>query len=232
MNKSPEKLNGNAPKNATIVAVYNQKGGAAKTQTAMQLGAALSLRGFKTLIIDMDSQGTASLWSSEASEDKPFPATVISLAVQSKNMIGELRKFTDMYDFILVDCRPALDDAATWAVLHVADIGLIPAIPLLDNLWASIEAKDKGLKAREKENPALKLFYIAANVGRGNVYQYGIDTLRSDEDIECFNTVIRTRSSFPESQYVGGSVHSLGSRARVAVEEVEALTDEFLSHVV
>ena len=232
MSKSPSLPNGKGlAKEAVIVAVYNQKGGCGKSQTTMQLGASLALRGYKTLVIDMDTQGTATMWSGQASEESPFPATVVSLAAQSKNMIGEMRKFADMYDFILVDCRPALDDAATWAVLHVADIGIIPAIPLLDNLWASIEAKEKGLSAKRDKNPDLKLFYLPSNVGRGKVYQYGIDTLRGDEEIPCFTSTIATRSCFPESQYLGASVHALGSRAKAAINEVEALTDEFLTHV-
>lgn len=231
MRKSPSLQNGSPPpKEAKIIAVYNQKGGVGKTMTTMQLSAAFSLRGYKTLVIDMDTQSTATMWSSQASEDKPFPATVVSLAVQSKNMIGELRKFVDMYDFIFVDCRPSLDDAATWAVLHVADVGIIPVIPLLADLWASLEAKEKGLNA-QKENPELQLFYLASNVGRGKVYEIGIDTLRDDETVTCLNATLSTRSSFAESQYFGSSVHSLGRRGAAAVTELEALADELLTHI-
>jgi chromosome partitioning protein len=49
-------------KPARVVAVVNQKGGTAKTTTAVNLGAALAERGQRVLLIDMDPQGSATEW--------------------------------------------------------------------------------------------------------------------------------------------------------------------------
>lgn len=50
----------NAENKAQIISIINHKGGVGKTTSTINLGKALSLLGFKVLIIDMDSQGNLS----------------------------------------------------------------------------------------------------------------------------------------------------------------------------
>jgi chromosome partitioning protein len=217
--RKPKPVNG-----CIIIAIYNQKGGCGKTATSMQLGGTLGRRGYNVAVVDMDRQSTASHWSARA-KDTPFPATVVSLAAHQEKMVNEIEKMVELYDFILIDCPPAIESQTPWAALQIADLGLIPVTPVMDNIWASNEASELGLKA-QRDNPELKLRYVVSRMKRGNIYSSCLRLLHSDPNIESFKSIIMDRNVYPESQLIGQTVHARGNKA--ATEEVESLTNEVL----
>jgi chromosome partitioning protein len=212
---------------AKLIAVFNQKGGCAKTMTTMQLAGTMGLRGMKILVVDMDRQGTSVIWSAQAEKEKPFPAEVISLAPLKEKMIGEVGKRIDHYDIIFIDCPPAIDSPIPWAALHVVDLGLIPVIPVMDNVWASKEAKELALRARQ-ENPSLSVFYIASMMRRGRLFDLCLEELKSDTDVTMLQSYLSMRNAFPESQLYGTVVSEIARKSPAAIE-VDALVDEVLA---
>ena len=212
---------------AKLIAVFNQKGGCAKTMTTMQLAGTMGLRGMKILVVDMDRQGTSVIWSAQAEKEKPFPAEVISLAPLKEKMIGEVGKRIDHYDIIFIDCPQAIDSPIPWAALHVVDLGLIPVIPVMDNVWASKEAKELALRARQ-ENPSLSVFYIASMMRRGRLFDLCLEELKSDTDVTMLQSYLSMRNAFPESQLYGTVVSEIARKSPAAIE-VDALVDEVLA---
>ncbi|NPA90683.1 MAG: ParA family protein [Chloroflexi bacterium] len=74
---------------ARIIAVVNQKGGVAKTTTVANLGAALAEKGYPTLLVDLDPQGSlGSAFGVEPDENAP---TVYHLLIGQVKDVDQVR---------------------------------------------------------------------------------------------------------------------------------------------
>jgi len=212
---------------ASIVTVVNQKGGAGKTMLAMQLAGAVARRGEKVLVVDADPQGTATRWSASAPEERPFPAAVSGLSNAGGRVHLEVRKFVDDYHLIVIDCPPAMDSPAPESALLIADVALVPVRPLPAELWASVGIR-KMVERQQTLNEGLKVRIVVSDLEpRTRLARSVMDNL-SAFGIPLMHTILHHRVAYPESMILGGTVHTLGSTAKPAIEEVEALTNEVL----
>ncbi|MDO8804831.1 MAG: ParA family protein [Elusimicrobiota bacterium] len=73
-----------------IIAIINNKGGTAKTTSAVNLAAALTIQGARTLLIDLDSQASASL--SMGIERAAFAPSIADAVLAGKSLKPIIRK--------------------------------------------------------------------------------------------------------------------------------------------
>lgn len=91
-----------------IIALVSQKGGSGKTTVSIQRAAGLALRGCRVAVADLDPQESASRWVESAAADSPFPAELVRLHGNARDMSRVLRSMARRVDFVILDCPPSI----------------------------------------------------------------------------------------------------------------------------
>ncbi len=100
---------GSAP---LIIAVTNLKGGVGKTETAVDLGKKIAMEGMRSLLVDLDAQGTATLVSSGRIPDLeiPYDKTITNSLMNSPKNIEEIVLKTHFDGFDIIPANLAIQD--------------------------------------------------------------------------------------------------------------------------
>jgi chromosome partitioning protein len=172
-----------------IVAIANQKGGVGKTTTAINLAAALALRGKPTLLIDLDPQANSTMSFLDQqqvsrsvydaiAEDVIVPSPLsnlsiapsrIALAKLEAKLVGEMdahfrlkdkiEPILERYPHIVIDCPPTLGLLTVNALVAATHL-LIP----IQSSYFALEGTDDLLetieKVRARPNPALRILGV------------------------------------------------------------------------
>lgn len=212
---------------AKIVCVTNQKGGVGKTTTTMQLAAALSLdkKKNRVCVIDADRQGSAMRWAASSSENKLFPADVIGLSAAGGKVHQEIRKFIDKYDWIIVDCPPAIDSTVPQSALMVADLAIVPIVPSPPDLWAGIGIREL-IKNVSAMNESLKACLVPNMCQSNTTLAKEALEILTEFQIPLSDARLTLRQAYRQAAAFGGSVFDLGKQAELAIQEVKALALE------
>ena len=91
-----------------IVAIANQKGGVGKTTTTLNLGAAMTAKGYRILIVDLDPQGNASTGLGVQRSDRKF--TTYDLLLDDAPLKDVLQE-TDVQDLMIAPATTDLSSA-------------------------------------------------------------------------------------------------------------------------
>ena len=209
---------------AKVICVCHQKGGAGKSTVTMQLAGTLGLKGHNTLVVDADPQGTAIRWSASAADDKPFPARVAGLGAAGAKVHREVKKFADEYEFIFVDCPPAIESPVSESALLISDLALIPCIPSPPDIWAANGIT--GLITRiSVVNESLQARLVINQIKENTVLGREVEELLNDFGIELAKTKLGQREVYRHSALYGATVHFFPKQTD-AIIEIENLVNE------
>jgi chromosome partitioning protein len=119
-----------------IITVVQQKGGAGKTTLTAQLATGYLKAGLSVATIDIDPQGSLSLWYAARMASLADENTLIHSQIQGWRLKKEADRLADECDIVLIDSPPHAESENSIAI-RAADLVLIPVQPSPLDLWAS-----------------------------------------------------------------------------------------------
>lgn len=189
------------------IAVLNQKGGVGKSTIAQNLAAAAHVAGRRTLLLDLDRQGTSFDWYAARSGE----SRLRGLDVRKADKVWSLPQFADLaagQDVVVCDGPARLSDVSTAAAV-ASDIVLVPMRASMAEWWAAsetiamLEAADNLRRVLGRE-PVRRLFVLNGAVKQLNDTTRAIEALR--EHVELAPIVLHQRVVYARALGLGEAV--------------------------
>lgn len=198
-----------------IITIAQQKGGATKTTTGMNLAGALTEKDQKVRVADMNNeQGSATKWAKRGDE---FQNIVISIS--DKNPRKDIEEIGKDMDFIIIDTPPELTTPALKAVL-LSNLIIIPCMPSPLDLDSAEETVDLA------ETTKKEFRMLASNVRAGT--SLGSELPKTLARLgKTFATTIHQKIAIAEAAIVGKWIGSYDPESD-AHNEYRKLASEIL----
>lgn len=175
---------------ATVITIFNEKGGVGKTQTSQSLASFLAQKGLNTCLVDLDKQAdlTSNLDIPNdktniyeiSSGEKPLGVEQINdhlwIIPGSKRMTDfdkiewaggpeyilhdQLKPLLEDIDFLIFDCRPDIDALETFNALVMSDYIIIPTDPHASSMSGIKSVLHLVKHIQDEYNPKLSVLGI------------------------------------------------------------------------
>lgn len=144
------------------VAVVQQKGGVGKTTLTVNLAAAAHLSGLRTVVLDMDRQGSAFDWSLARTEGSKLDGLEVKRADRALDL-PQFQRLSRGYECVFLDGGKLGE--LTQAAAVCADVVLLPVRPGAFDFWAlegTADALDRAdlVRAQFERPPIRRAFVI------------------------------------------------------------------------
>ncbi len=205
------------------IAITNQKGGCGKTTTAVNLAAALALKGSRVLIVDLDPQGHATLGFGVIPEN--IEKTVYDVLIAPDIILSRILQPTRISNLMVAPCNVLLSGAES----HLAEMNDREFV--LRNRFAAVEPFFDYCIIDCA--PSLSLLTLNALVSADDVivpvqtHYYAIEGLK-----QVLETLDIVRNRFNPGLHICGILLTLAERRTLLSKDVQRQMREYFGSLV
>ncbi len=205
------------------IAITNQKGGCGKTTTAVNLGAALAQHGYRTLVVDLDPQGHATLGLGGVPEN--IEKTIYDVLVDPTLRLPQILLSTQIESLMVAPCNVLLSGAES-KLSSMADREYV-----LRNRLAAVEPYFDFCII--DCSPSLSLLTLNALIASDEVivpvqtHYYAIEGLK-----QVLETLDIVRERFTPGLKIGGILLTLAERRTRLSADVQRQMREYFGNLV
>jgi chromosome partitioning protein len=207
----------------SVIAFVNQKGGCAKSTTAVHFAYWLNRRQYKVLLVDADAQGSSSIWL-ESLEER-VPCEVIQ---SSDRLLEQIPKLSNQHDLLIIDGPAGLSEV-TKAIVFAVDLAIIPCQPTGVDLRSATDAIRLIRQAQTMREGLPKAAVLLSRAVRGTRLKDEAIAQLNSVSVPVLNTIIHQRQAIADTFGQAATVWELlGKGAVEAAEEFDELFQEIM----
>lgn len=204
------------------IGITNLKGGVGKTTISQNLAVCFAHMGFKTCIVDTDTNQNSLAWCGVRDENLPN-VTVVG-ATDAKALGKTVENMHRDYEVVIIDGTPSLSEMTTRIILS-SDMLIIPILPSAHDFRAMQPFFERYEQAREFRADIPAYFLINQFSSNGNIYK-GMRTAIEGFGLEVLKSNVNKRAAYVETALDGRGVYE--SADNKAKDEIVKLTSEIL----
>ena len=210
---------------AAIVAFVNQKGGCAKSTTAVHFAHWLVQQGKSVLVVDADAQRSSSQWCS-----KMEPAIATHVLQSPDDLLDQLTDLAATVDYLVVDGPAGLSEA-TRAILMRADLAVVPVQPSGIDVQSAADAVRLIKQAQSvRQGPPKAVMFLSRAVKGTKLKTEAMELLgKLTPTIKVLKSVIHQKQVIADSSGQAATVWDLGGQpAKDSGKEYSRLFKEIM----
>lgn len=210
---------------SAIIALVNQKGGCAKSTTAVHFAHWLALQGKSVLVVDADAQRSSSQWC-----ERMEPAIASNVIQSPDDLLEQLGDLAAAVDYLVVDGPAGLSESIR-AILMRADLAVVPVQPSGIDVQSAADAVRLIKQAQSVRNgPPQAVMFLSRAVKGTKLKTEALQLLgKFSPTVKVLKTAIHQKQAIADSSGQGATVWDLGGQpAKDSAKEYQRLFKEIL----